>query len=218
MKSLKIKGQKREGLGKKETKKLREQELVPGVIYGGDEVVHVAIPFSEIRPFVYTPNVYLVDLEIDGEITKAMIQDVQWHPVDEQMLHVDFLKIEADRPVKIQVPVKLTGMAKGTRAGGILIENQRKLRVKALAENLPDFIEIDITKLEISDSIRVEDLEHDNLKFLDKKSSPVVGVISTRIARAGMELPEDEEEEEIEGEEGEEGEETTTEAAETAEE
>ncbi len=214
MKSLKIEGLKREGLGKKETKKLREQELVPGVIYGGDEVVHVAIPFSELRPFVYTPNVYLVDLEIDGEITKAMIQDVQWHPVEEEMLHVDFLKIDADKPVKIQVPVKLTGMAKGTRAGGRLKFSQRKLRVKALVENLPDFIEVDITKLEIGDSIRVEDLEHDNLKFLDKKSNPVVGVISTRVVRAGMELPEDEEEEITE----EEGDEAAEEAAETAEE
>lgn len=214
MKSLKIEGLKREGLGKKETKKLREQELVPGVIYGGDEVVHVAIPFSELRPFVYTPNVYLVDLEIDGEITKAMIQDVQWHPVEEEMLHVDFLKIDADKPVKIQVPVKLTGMAKGTRAGGRLKFSQRKLRIKALVENLPDFIEVDITKLEIGDSIRVEDLEHDNLKFLDKKSNPVVGVISTRVVRAGMELPEDEEEEITE----EEGDEAAEEAAETAEE
>lgn len=214
MKSLKIEGLKREGLGKKETKKLREQELVPGVIYGGDEVVHVAIPFSELRPFVYTPNVYLVDLEIDGEITKAMIQDVQWHPVEEEMLHVDFLKIDADKPVKIQVPVKLTGMAKGTRAGGRLKFSQRKLRIKALVENLPDFIEVDITKLEIGDSIRVEDLEHDNLKFLDKKSNPVVGVISTRVVRAGMELPEDEEEETTE----EEGDEAAEEAAETAEE
>lgn len=213
MKSLKIKGQKREGLGKKETKKLREQELVPGVIYGGDEVVHVAIPFSELRPFVYTPNVYLVDLEIDGEIIKAMIQDVQWHPVEEEMLHVDFLKIEADRPVKIQVPVKLIGMAKGTRAGGRLKFSQRKLKVKALVENLPDFIEVDITKLEIGDSIRVEDLDYENLKLLDKKSSPVVGVISTRVVRAGMELPEDEEDETEE-----EGDEAAEEAAETAEE
>ncbi len=214
MKSLKIKGQKREGLGKKETKKLRENGLVPGVIYGGDEVIHVTIAFSELRSFVYTPNVYLVDLEIDGEIIKAMIQDIQWHPVDEEMLHIDFLKVEADRPVKINIPVKLTGMAKGTRAGGRLKVSLRKLRVKALAENLPDFIEIDITKLGIGDNIKVGQLQRENLEFLDKKSNPIVGVISTRVAMAGMSLSDEEEEEGA----ADEGEEASPEAAETAEE
>jgi large subunit ribosomal protein L25 len=204
MKSLKIAGQKRENLGKKEAKKLREQGLVPGVLYGKDEVTHLAVPFSDLRPFVYTPDVYIIDLEIDGEVVKAMIQDVQWHPVDEQILHIDFLKIEADKPVKIGVPVKMVGTAKGIKAGGKLKVNMRKLRVKALAENLPDAIEIDITKLGIGDSIKVGELQRENLEFLDNKSNLIVGVISTRVAKSAMSLPEDEEEEgaEFEGEEG----------------
>lgn len=212
MESLKIAGQKRVSLGKKDAKKLREQGLVPGVLYGKDEVTHLAVPFSDLRPFIYTPNVYLIDLEIDGEVHKAMIQDVQWHPVDEQILHIDFLKIEADKPVKIGVPVKLVGTAKGIKAGGKLKVNMRKLRVKALAENLPDAIEVDITRLAIGDSIKVGELQRENLEFLDNKSNLIVGVISTRVAKSAMALPEDEEEEGAEGE-GEEG----AEASETAE-
>ncbi len=218
MKSLKIVGQKREGLGKKDAKKLREQGLVPGVLYGKDEVTHLAVPFSDIRPFVYTPNVFLIDLEIDGEVYKAMIQDVQWHPVEEQILHIDFLKIEEDKPMKIGVPVKLVGTAKGIKAGGKLKINMRKLRVKALAANLPDAIEIDVTKLAIGDSIKVGQLQRENLEFLDNKSNLIVGVVSTRVAKSAMMLPEDEEEEGAEGEEsGSEGGAETSEAAESSE-
>ncbi|MGC9355632.1 MAG: 50S ribosomal protein L25, partial [Mariniphaga sp.] len=128
------------------------------------------------------------------------------------ILHIDFLKIEADKPVKIGIPVKMIGTAKGIKAGGKLKVNMRKLRVKALAENLPDTIEIDITKLGIGDSIKVGELQRENLEFLDNKSNLIVGVISTRVAKSAMALPEDEEEEGAEGE-GEEG----AEASETAE-
>ncbi len=196
MKSLKITGQKREGLGKKEAKKMRDQGLIPAVLYGMNEVVHFALSFSDLRPFVYTPSVYLIDLTIDGKDYKAMIQDIQWHPVEEQILHIDFLKIEEGVPVKIAVPVELTGTAKGIKAGGKIKSNMRKLRVKALAENLPDTIKIDITKLGIGDSIKVESLKRDNLEFLDNKSNLIVGVVSTRLAKSAMALPEDEEEEE----------------------
>ncbi len=197
MKSLKIEGQKREGLGKKEAKKLRAEGLIPGVLYGNDEVVHLALSFSDLRSFVYTPDVYLIDLSVDGTVYKALIQDIQWHPVEEEILHIDFLKVEADLPVKIGVPVELTGTAKGIKAGGKIKFNMRKLRVKALAENLPDTIKIDITKLGIGDSIKVETLKRDNLEFLDNKSNLIVAVISTRVAKSAMALPEDEEEEEV---------------------
>lgn len=197
MKSLQIEGQKREGLGKKEAKKLRGQGLIPGVLYGNDEVVHLALSFSDLRTFVYTPSVFLIDLSIDGKVYKALIQDIQWHPVEEEILHIDFLKVEDGVPVKIGVPVELTGTAKGIKAGGKIKFNMRKLRVKALAENLPDTIKIDITKLGIGDSIKVETLKRDNLEFLDNKSNLIVGVISTRVAKSAMSLPEDEEEEEV---------------------
>jgi len=198
MKSLTVKTRKRETVGKKEAKKLRTQGMIPGVLYGKDEVVHLTVPFSEIRKLIYTPNVYLIDLDIEGSVEKAMIQDVQWHPVDEQILHIDFLKIFKDKPVKIFIPVKITGTAKGIKAGGRLKTNMRKLRIKALSENIPDTIEIDVTKLEIGDSIKVGELQRDNLEFLDNKSNLIVGVVSTRVAQAAMLLPEDLEEEEAE--------------------
>ncbi len=200
MKSFKVEGQKRESLGKKESRKLRAQGLVPGVLYAKDEVIHLAVPFSELRKLVYTPHVFLIDLHIDGEVYKAMIQDIQWHPVDEEVLHIDFLKLDDDKPVKIGIPVKITGTAKGIKAGGKLKTNMRKLRVKALAKHLPDVIEIDITKLGIGDSIKVEELKRANLEFLDNKSNLIVGVVSTRVAQSAMMLPEDLEEEEEAGE------------------
>ena len=203
MKSVSVKGTKRESLGKKQAKRIREQGDVPAVLYGHEEIMHISVPFSELRKLIYTPNVYLVDLEIDGEVHKAIIQDMQWHPVEEQVLHIDFLKVEDDKPVKISLPIVLTGRAKGIKAGGKLKQNIRKLKVKALAEHLPDTIEIDITKLGIGDGYKVEELERANLEFLDNKSNLIVGVISSRAAAAGMLLPEDEEEEE--GAEGEEG-------------
>jgi large subunit ribosomal protein L25 len=212
MKSVSVKGTKRESLGKKQAKRIREQGDVPAVLYGREEIMHISVPFSELRKLIYTPNVYLIDLDIDGEVHKAIIQDMQWHPVEEQVLHIDFLKVEADKPVKISLPIVLTGRAKGIKAGGKLKQNMRKLKVKALAEHLPDTIEIDITRLGIGDGYKVEELERANLEFLDNKSNLIVGVISSRAAAAGMLLPEDEEEEE-----GAEGEEVVAEGAEAAE-
>jgi large subunit ribosomal protein L25 len=216
MKSVSLKGQKRENLGKKESKKLRANNIIPAVLYGGDEVLHFAIPFSELRKIVYTPNVYLVDLEIEGEVHIAIMQDIQWHPVEEQALHVDFLRVSEDKPVKIDITVNIQGMAAGVKSGGKQNKNMRTMRVKALAKDLPDYIDIDVTKLEIGQSIKVGDLSIENLEFLDNSSSMIVSVISSRAAKAAMgALPEDEEEaEEGEVEEGAEGEATETTASE----
>ncbi len=184
MKSLSIKGQKRDSLGKKEAKKLRSQELVPSVLYGGDEVVHFAVPFSELRPLIYSADVYLIDIDIEGKSYKAVMQDIQWHPVEEQILHIDFLRIQEGHPIKIEVPVKIIGQAKGTKAGGKLKTNLRRLKVKALAENLPDTININVTKLGLGQNIKVADLNVQNIEFLDNKSNVVVAVVITRAARS----------------------------------
>ncbi|MFW5831015.1 MAG: 50S ribosomal protein L25/general stress protein Ctc [Prolixibacteraceae bacterium] len=205
MKSVKLKGQKREALGKKYSKKLRSEGLVPAVLYGAEDVLHVTVPFSELRKLVYTPDVYIIELEVDGEVFNAIIQDMQWHPVDEEILHVDFLKVYDDKPVTVNIPIVLTGQAKGVKAGGRLKPNMRKLKVKALPKFLPDTIDIDITPLAVGDGIKVEDLERENLRFMNNGSNLIVGVISSRAAMASMELPEDEEEEEAEVAEGEEG-------------
>lgn len=206
MKSVKVEGQKREALGKKNSKKLRADGLVPAVLYGADEVIHITVPFSELRKLVYTPEVHLIELEVEGEKHQAIIQDIQWHPVEEIMLHVDFLKVYDDKPVTVNIPVIFNGQAKGVKSGGRLKRNMRKLKVRALPEFLPDTVEIDITPLAVGDGIKVEDLDRANLRFMDNQSNLIVGVISSRAAMAAMELPEDEEEEAEEGEaEGEEG-------------
>jgi len=184
MKSLTIKGELRKTLGKKEAKKLREAEKVPAVLYGGDETVHFSVDFSALRPLIYTPNVYLIDLDLEGTTYKAIMQDIQWHPVDEQVLHIDFLKISDDKPVKIEVPVKVSGHAKGIKAGGKLNANLRRLKVKALPKDLPDTIDVDVTDLGLGESIKVGDMDIENVEILNPKSNVVVGVIITRAARS----------------------------------
>ncbi len=202
MKTVVIKGQKRETVGKKEAKKLRAQQIVPAVLYGGEEPIHFAVPFSELRHLVYTPSVFLIDLDIDGTIYPAMMQDIQWHPVEEQVLHVDFLKITDDKPIKIDVPVAVSGLAKGIKQGGKLSKNLRRLKVKALAKDLPDTIDIDVTDVALGQSIKVADINIDNVEILDTKSNVIVAVTITRAAKSAGGLSE-------EGEEGEEGTEET---------
>lgn len=199
MKTLVVKGQKREALGKKEAKSLRSKELVPAVLYGAGEPVHFSVPFSEMRQIVYSPGVFLIDLDIDGTVYPAIMQDIQWHAVEEQILHIDFLKIEEGKKIKIDIPVKVKGLAKGIKAGGKLKTNLRRLKVKALAKDLPDNIEVDVTKLAIGQSIKVGDLSLKDIEILDKKSNVVVAVTITRAARsAAGAVVEDEEEEETE--------------------
>ncbi|NQU52586.1 MAG: 50S ribosomal protein L25/general stress protein Ctc [Bacteroidetes bacterium] len=202
MKTVVIKGQKRETIGKKESKKLRLQEIVPAVLYGGEATVHFAVPFSELRQLVYTPNVYLVDIDVEGTIYKAMIQDIQWHAVKEQILHIDFLIIQDGKPIKIDVPVAVSGLAKGIKMGGKISINLRRLKVKALAQDLPDSITVDVTDLGIGDSIKVSEIEIANVELLDTKSNVVVAVSITRAAKSAGGAGEDTEEDE--GEEGEE--------------
>ena len=129
---------------------------------------------------VYTPNVYLIDLDIEGTVYSAIMQDIQWHPVEEVVLHVDFLQINDTKAIKINVPVKVEGFAKGIKKGGKLNKTLRRLSVRALAANLPDTIDIDVTKLDIGQSIKVGDLSIPGVELLDPKSSVIVSVSITR--------------------------------------
>ena len=210
MKTVVVKGQKRETVGKKEAKKLRAQEIVPAVLYGGEETVHFAVPFSELRKLVYTPSVFLIDLDIDGQVYKAIVQDVQWHAIDEQILHIDFLKVPDDKPIKIEIPVTLTGHAKGIQQGGKLNKNLRRLKVKALVKDLPDEIIVDVTELLLGQGVKVGDIDAGNLELLNVKSNLVVSINVTRLAKSAEEEAE-EEGEETEGEEGAETEASTVE-------
>ena len=158
MKSISIKGTKREVVGKKETKRLRAEGLVPGVLYGGEAPIHFYAPEKEFKSLIYTPHVYLVDLDIDGTVYQSIIKDSQFHPVEEQLLHVDFLRTSEDKMVKVEIPIKVDGFAKGIRKGGKLKQNLRTLKVKAMVKHLPDFIEINVDDLDLDIFIK-------NLKY-----------------------------------------------------
>ena len=186
MKSVAISGELRAAIGKKDSKKLRAEEKVPCVLYGGEEPIHFQADAAEFRKVVYTPNVYLVNLTVDGKEHTAVMQDIQWHAVEEQILHVDFLKVDASKPIKIEVPVKVEGYAKGMRAGGKMKLNLRRLKVKGLAADLPDSIKLNIDNLELGQSIKVGQISVDNLEILNSKSIPVVTIMITRAARAAM--------------------------------
>ena len=184
MKSISIKVTKREVVGKKDAKRLRLEDLVPVVLYGGDEPVHFYAPEKEFKSLIYTPNVYLVNLDIDGTICQAIIKDAQFHPVKEKLLHVDFLRTTEDKLVKVELPIKVEGFAKGIRNGGKLKQNLRTLKVKAFVKNLPDYIGINVEDLDLGQSIKVGAIQRENLEFLNAKAIPVISIIATRAAKS----------------------------------
>jgi large subunit ribosomal protein L25 len=185
MKSITIPGSKRESVGKKATKALRNAGLVPCVIYGGDEPIHFSADEKAFRDLVYTPDAHLVviDLGKDGQIN-AIAQDMQWHPVKEQLLHADFYQIYDDKPVTLEVPVRTVGTSRGVLNGGVLRRNNRKLRVKALPANLPDFIQVDITPMKIGHKKYVRDLRVDEYEIMHPDNVVVVMIKTSRTAIA----------------------------------
>jgi large subunit ribosomal protein L25 len=205
MKALKLSGSPRESVGKKDAKKLRREGKVPCVLYGGEKQVQFSVPEKDFKPLIFSPNTYLVDLTVGGKEYTCILQDVQYHPVKDNILHVDFLQIFEDKPVSIAVPLRYTGTSKGILKGGRLFRKYRKLTVSALPGDLPDEIVVDITNLNINDSIKISELVRENLTFLDPPQSVAVAIKTARGAA------EDEEEEGEEGEGGEGG----SEAAET---
>jgi large subunit ribosomal protein L25 len=181
MKSVALFGYSRTEVGKVSTKALRTEGKVPCVMYGGGNHIHFTVYEPDFKLLVYTPNTYKVKLDIDGKTYKCILKDISFHPVNDSILHADFLEIEDNKPVEIGVPVKLVGNSVGVRAGGKLVVKTKKLRVKALPMLLPDFIEINIDNLEIGKSIKVGDLARiENLTLLDSPNNPVVSVVTTR--------------------------------------
>lgn len=203
MKKVSLSGAPRAHVGKKDARKLRREEKIPCVLYGGEEQVHFYIDEAPFKKIIFTPSVYIINLNIDGKEHLAVIQDMQYHPVTDEVLHVDFLEVFNTKPVVISIPIKLEGTAQGVLKGGRLIKKARKLKVKGLLEDLPDLIEIDIRKLDIGDSIKVSDLQREKLEFLDPALNMVVGVRSARAVVAGEEGEGEEGEGEGEGEAGE---------------
>lgn len=205
MQSITITGSKREIVGKKATKALRNADKVPCVIYGGEKPLHFSADEMSFKKLIYTPNVYTASIELDGNTYNAIVQDLQFHPVTDRLLHVDFYQLHDDQPVTMNIPVKLEGVAAGVKNGGVLRFPSRKLSITALPKDLPDFINVNIEKLKIGDKLLISDVEAENFTFNQPENSVIAQV---RIARAAIV----DEVEEEDGEEGEEG----TEAAEAA--
>jgi len=180
MKQVSLSGSQRDNVGKKDAKKLRRENKVPCVLYGGKEQIHFLTDEKLFLKIVFTPEVYIVKLNIDGKEFNTIMQDLQYHPVTDRILHVDFLEVTDNKPITIAVPVRLTGSAKGVLKGGRLITKARKLKISALLKDLPDEIEINIADLDIGDSIKISDLHRDNINFLDVPRNVVVGVRSAR--------------------------------------
>ena len=203
MKTVSLSGSLRENVGKKGANILRKDGSVPAVVYGGEKQIHFSVLENEAKKLVFTPNVYLIELEIDGKKSKVILQEAQTHPVTDRILHLDFLEISDSKPFKLNLPVRLEGFSKGVRNGGNLSQNFRKLKVMGLLKDMPDAVKIDITPLKIGDKIRVADLNISGLKFFDPENAVIVGV---QMARAVvLEEEEEEEEETTEGAEGTEG-------------
>ena len=197
MKSITIKGSERESVGKKATKALRNAGKVPCVVYGGEKPLHFSADELAFKKLVYTPNAHTVVVDLDGgKKVDVVMQDIQFHPVSDQILHVDFYQLFKDKPVTMDIPVRLEGNSPGVRNGGRLLFRKRKLTIKALPDNLPDFFDVDISELKIGDNISVESLLNDDFTILHPESTVVVQV---KTARAAI-VVEEEEEEGIEGE------------------
>jgi len=184
MKSITIKGSERESVGKVATKALRNAGLVPCVLYGGNQAVHFSAEVMAFKNLVYTPNAHTVEIELgNGKSFNAILQDIQVHPVSDKILHIDFFQLFDDKEITMEVPVKIVGKSKGVMAGGDLRLNTRKLKVKALPKNLPDFIEADITPLDMGNKLYVTKVASPDYKIMHPDNTVIAQV---KISRAAM--------------------------------
>ena len=207
MKTLAISVKERQNVGKTNTRALRNQGNVPCVLYGGEKQVTFYAHENDFRKIVYTPDVFVVELNIDGTKTRAIMQDIQFHPVTDKILHIDFLEVFDNKPITVSVPVILNGIAIGVKDGGNLMVRRSKIVTKGLINNLPDAIELNIEHLKIGMFTYIKDVNIEGCEFLAPGNSVIVGV---KTARAAIEELVVEEEGEGEGEEGAEGEAATT--------
>ena len=194
MKVAQLSGSPRANVGKKDAKALRDSGLVPCVLYGQGTQTHFSLPDIKVEKLVFNPDVFNIELDIDGKKTNAIIQEIQQNPITDKVMHIDFLELDSKKPVKVALPVRLTGASRGVLAGGRLMQVFRRLRVVGLPADLPEAIIIDITKLRIGQSIRVKDLENDGLSISEAKNAVVVSVKMARGASKAAEADDEDEE------------------------
>ena len=183
MKSIAISGSPRENVGKRDAKELRYDGKVPAVLYGGATQTHFSVSAADLKPVVYTPVVHFIDLEVAGVKSQAVIQDIQFHPLTEKILHVDFLALDPNKPIAIEIPVKLTGTSPGVKMGGKLVQKLRKLRVKGLPKDHLDNVEVSIEGLEVGKSVRVGEIKLPNLVITNAAEDTIVSVTTSRALR-----------------------------------
>jgi large subunit ribosomal protein L25 len=180
MKTITIEGQLRTGKGKKDTRQLRSQELVPGVIYGGAQEVSFSAPAKALKPIVYTGEFMKAEVSVDGNKYICILKDLQFDKVTDELLHIDFLELVEDKKVVATLPLHLSGVSVGVKGGGKLVVKMKSLKVKALPKDLRESITVDITNLELNGNIRVEDVKLDNIEILNSPRIPIASVVMTR--------------------------------------
>lgn len=180
MKSIAIKSSARPVLGKKDSAQLRREGKVPCVIYGGREPVHFQAPEMSFKKLIYTPEVFTVDISVDNKDYKAVMREIQFHPVTERIVHIDFQEISADKVVEMEIPIKISGTSIGVREGGVMNTKMRKLKVRALPGHLPENVEINVSELGIGKAIRVKDISIPNVEILDHPQNTITGVKTAR--------------------------------------
>ncbi|MDD4920925.1 MAG: 50S ribosomal protein L25/general stress protein Ctc [Bacteroidales bacterium] len=183
MKNLQLNGISRPDFGKKAAKAIRKEGNVPCVLYGGEEVIHFLLPENDTNAFIYTPDIFTMELNIDGKKYMSILKDSQFHPVKDNVLHLDFLQIFEEKPIIMEVPVHLNGLAQGVKDGGKLSQELRKLKVKGLYKNIPDVLNIDVTDLGLGKTMQVGVLSFENIEIISAKQAIVCAVKLTRVAR-----------------------------------
>ena len=183
MKSIAISGSVRQNVGKRDAKELRYEGNIPAVLYGGKEQTHLSVSAADLKSALYTADVVFIELDIEGKKTRAIVQDAQFHPLTDQVRHVDFLELSDDKEVTVNIPVTLTGTSPGVKMGGKLVQKLRNLRVKALPNNLPQTIEVPMDGLEVGKSYRVRQVELQDAKVLNNSDDTIVSVIMSRALR-----------------------------------
>lgn len=185
MQVVSIKGEVRTSVGKVNTKAIRREGLIPAVLYGGEDVVHFSTTHAQVKTLVYTPDFKLAEIEIDGQVHKAILKDIQFHPVSDAIMHIDFLRLMENTPIKLAVPIRFVGTSPGVKVGGKLQQMLRRVEIKTTPEHIIDHVKVDISNLELGQSARVRDIQsNDNIEIMQGGSIPVAMVEIPRALRS----------------------------------